>query len=110
MLIAPAVDRDFILDLGRRSLPPTHTPLAYDILVSSVLARDHLALVATDLDPVGFVLAIFDLPNDLTLSPQAFVAYIAVEPAYQRRGVARCSWRRWRPRRGGGACRIYRSW
>jgi ribosomal protein S18 acetylase RimI-like enzyme len=35
----------------------------------------------------GFLLLITDLPDEVTLMPQGFVAYMAVEPAWQRRGI-----------------------
>jgi ribosomal protein S18 acetylase RimI-like enzyme len=38
--------------------------------------------------PVGFLLLVTDIPDDVTQSPQAFVAYMAVEPAARRRGAA----------------------
>lgn len=39
--------------------------------------------------PVGFLILIVDIPDDVTQMPQAFVAYMAVEPDARRRGVAR---------------------
>ena len=35
----------------------------------------------------GFALLLDDLPDDVTGLPQAFLAYMAVEPALQRRGI-----------------------
>jgi ribosomal protein S18 acetylase RimI-like enzyme len=93
-------DRDFVVDLGRRvsvtsvsslriALPPL-VEGAYERLVEYVLAREHDILVA-DVDgvPTGFALIIYDLPDEITLSEQTFIAYMAVEPAWQRRGIAR---------------------
>jgi ribosomal protein S18 acetylase RimI-like enzyme len=93
-------DRDFVVDLGRRvsvtsvsSLRVALPPLvegAYERLVEYVLAREHDILVAVvDGVPAGFALIIYDLPDEITLTEQTFIAYMAVEPAWQRRGIAR---------------------
>jgi ribosomal protein S18 acetylase RimI-like enzyme len=92
-------DRAFVRDLGRRvaatsvsSLRPGSPALveeAYDRLVDYVLTRDHAILIAESDIVLGFAMVVFDLPEEITLSEQAFVAYMAVEPAYQRRGVGR---------------------
>jgi len=39
--------------------------------------------------PVGFLILIVDIPDDVTQMPQAFVAYMAVEPVARRQGAAR---------------------
>ncbi|HKW44361.1 MAG TPA: GNAT family N-acetyltransferase [Candidatus Eremiobacteraceae bacterium] len=39
--------------------------------------------------PVGFLILVTDIPDDVTQMPQAFVAYMAVEPVARRRGAAR---------------------
>jgi ribosomal protein S18 acetylase RimI-like enzyme len=93
-------DRAFVVDLGRRvsltsvsslriALPPL-VEGAYERLVEYVLAREHDMLIA-DVDGVaaGFALLIYDLPDEITLTEQSFIAYMAVEPAWQRRGIAR---------------------
>lgn len=93
-------DRGFVLDLGRRvattsvsSIRIALDPLvegAYERLVDYVFARDHDVLVAErDGQSVGFALVIYDLPDEITLTEQTFVAYMAVEPAQQRRGAGR---------------------
>ena len=93
-------DRAFVVDLGRRVSPTSVSSLrvalqplvegAYERLVDYVLAREHEILVA-DVDGVaaGFALLIYDLPDEITLSEQAFIAYMAVEPAWQRRSIGR---------------------
>jgi len=95
-----ARDREFVLDLGRRVSPSSVSSLrlglpplvegAYERLVEYVIAREHDILVA-DVDgvPSGFALVIYDLPDEITLSEQTFIAYMAVEPAWQRRGIGR---------------------
>ncbi len=63
---------------------------AYERLVDYVFQRDHDVLVA-DLGgkPAGFALLIYDLPDEITLTEQTFIAYMAVEPTRQRAGVGR---------------------
>jgi ribosomal protein S18 acetylase RimI-like enzyme len=39
--------------------------------------------------PVGFVLMLTDLPDEVTGSAQGFVAYMAVEPDERRHGVGK---------------------
>ena len=71
----------------RIALPPL-VEGAYERLVEYVLAREHDVLIAeSDGVPAGFALLIYDLPDEITLTEQAFVAYMAVEPAWQRRGA-----------------------
>jgi len=93
-------DRAFVVDLGRRVSPTSVSSLrdalaplvegAYERLVEYVLARQHDILVAeVDGAPVGFALLIYDLPDEITLTEQTFLAYMAVEPDWQRRGIAR---------------------
>jgi len=93
-------DRAFVLDLGRRVSPTSVSSLrvaleplvegAYERLVEYVLARDNDVLVAeVDGVPAGFALLIHDLPDEITLTDQTFIAYMAVEPALQRRGIGR---------------------
>ena len=95
-----AGDRAFVLDLGRRTasdslseLRPAPVPLvqaSYGHLIDYALERSHVLLIAeTALEgPVGFLLMLDDLPDEVTGSPQGFVAYMAVEPATRRHGVA----------------------
>ncbi len=91
-------DRAFVIDLGRRVSPTSVSSLrialpplvegAYERLVEYVLAREHDVLIAESGGvAAGFALLIYDLPDEITLTEQAFVAYMAVEPAMQRRGV-----------------------
>jgi ribosomal protein S18 acetylase RimI-like enzyme len=97
---ATLADRAFVRDLGRRvsgtsvSLlrpgVPELVEEAYERLVDYVLTRDHAIVVASENDvPLGFGMVVFDLPEEVTLAEQAFVAYMAVEPAAQRRGIGR---------------------
>jgi ribosomal protein S18 acetylase RimI-like enzyme len=91
-------DRAFVVDLGRRVSPTSVSSMrialpplvegAYERLVEYVLAREHDMLIAeSGGEAVGFALLIYDLPDEITLTEQTFIAYMAVEPAAQRRGI-----------------------
>lgn len=91
-------DREFVLDLGRRvaatsisslrSAPAPLIDVAFVRLVEYVWSRDHDLFVAQDAGvPIGFALAVYDLPDEVTLSEQVFIAYMAVEPDAQRHGA-----------------------
>ena len=92
-------DRAFVLDLGRRSLEasvPEHrrpSPRAvessYERLLEFAYDRPHVLLIAESaLEPLGFALLLDGLPDEVTLEPQAFIAYMAVEPEARREGIA----------------------
>ncbi len=92
-------DRAFVLDLGSRttgasisSQRPAPEPLvaaSYERLVSFAFENAYVLVIAeTALDgPVGFVLMIENLPDEVTGLPQSFVAYMAVEPDARRHGI-----------------------
>ncbi|MGD0051134.1 MAG: GNAT family N-acetyltransferase [Vulcanimicrobiaceae bacterium] len=93
-------DRDFVRDLGRRSAASSvsavrdaridNVVIAFDRLTAFVYERHHEALIAEeDGERVGFLLLLYDVPDEVTLSDQAFVAYTAVEPRARGRGVGR---------------------
>jgi ribosomal protein S18 acetylase RimI-like enzyme len=93
-------DRDFVRDLGRRSAASSLSSvraaryddvlLAFDRLIDFVYGREHVALIAEEEgERVGFLLLLFDIPDEVTLTDQAFVAYTAVEPHARGRGVGR---------------------
>ncbi len=95
-----ADDRAFVLDLGRRSASSSVSAvrtadeadvvLAFERLVAFVYEREHLALIAeVDGRRAGFLLMMYDIPDEVTLAEQAFIAYTAVEPEVRRSGVAR---------------------
>jgi ribosomal protein S18 acetylase RimI-like enzyme len=95
-----ARDHAFVIDLGRRTsstsvsslrlaLPPL-VEGAYERLVEYVFARDYELLIAeTGGVPAGFALVIYDLPDEVTLTEQCYVIYMAVEPDRQRNGIGR---------------------
>jgi ribosomal protein S18 acetylase RimI-like enzyme len=97
---ATSGDRAFVRDLGRRvattsisslrSGSPELVEEAYERLVDYVLTRDHAIFVASDGERAcGFAMVVFDLPEEVTLAEQAFIAYMAVEPSFARRGIGR---------------------
>ena len=91
-------DREFIADLAKRTVqtsvaPFRHPPAsalerALSRLLLAVDEQPHVTLVAEcDARRAGFILLIDGLPDEMTAMPQGFIAYMAVEPALQRRGV-----------------------
>lgn len=94
-------DRAFVIDLGRRTAPDSVsslrvTPLAlveasYERLVEFAFDGSYVLFIAEhDLDgPVGFCLMLDTLPDEVSGMPQGFVAYMAVDPAARRHGIAR---------------------
>ena len=88
-----------MLDLGRRSVadsmserrpaPPALLEASYERLVDFAYAESAIVLIAeSGLGPVGFLVLMDRLPDEVTGLPQAFVAYMAVEPHARRRGYA----------------------
>ena len=93
-----ASDRDYVLDLGRRvaetsisAIRPVPTALvetAFDRLVGYIFGHQYDLLVAyCGPQPCGFLILLRDLPDEVTMTEQAFVAYMAVEPQARRRGI-----------------------
>lgn len=93
-----AQDRAFVTSLGRRcvmssvaSLRPaseTNARTAFDRLCEVVESQSHVTLIATYRgEAAGFLMLLDDLPDEVTLLPQAFVAYMAVEPEVRGKGV-----------------------
>lgn len=90
-------DRAFVADLIRRSAassvsasrpaPAAEARAACARLLDVVASQSHVALVAECGGArVGFALLLDELPDDVTGQPQGFLAYMAVEPHWQRRG------------------------
>lgn len=93
-------DRDFVRELGRRSGASSVSAVrearygdvvtAFDHLIEFVYTRDHEVLIADEHGvPIGFLLLLYDVPDEVTLTRQAFVAYTAVEPFARGRGAGR---------------------
>ena len=93
-------DREFVRDLGRRTVNSSVSAarvadaddaiVAFERLADFVFERRHEALIAEEGGArIGFLLLVFDIPDEVTLARQAFVAYTAVEPRAQGRGAGR---------------------
>ncbi|MEO7039316.1 MAG: GNAT family N-acetyltransferase [Candidatus Elarobacter sp.] len=93
-------DHDFVVDLGGRSAASSVSTVrvardddvlhSFERLIEFVWGREHEALIAEENgERVGFLLLLYDLPDEVTLTDQAFVAYTAVEPHARGRGVGR---------------------
>jgi len=93
-----AADRAFVRELGRRcamssvgSLRRATEPAvreAFDRLCDVVYDQSHVTLIAQCEDRrIGFLLLLDELPDEVTLRPQAFVAYMAVEPECRGAGT-----------------------
>ena len=92
-------DRPFVADLGKRTMGDSVAKFryvneamleaSYDGLLDFVFRQSHVLLVAQDAGTrVGFVLMLDTLPDEVTRMPQAFIAYMAVEPAHRGQGIA----------------------
>lgn len=93
-------DRGFVEELGKHTLPDsvaafrvaTPAPMldvAFERLLRFVYDQDHGFFIAEiEGRRAGFVLTIEAMPDEVTLIPQAFVAYMAVDPSFRRAGVA----------------------
>ena len=92
-------DRRFVEDLGRRTLRDSVASFRsvdgsrlhenYAALLDHVFAQSHLFLIAErDGKLAGFLLMLDAMPDEVTNMPQGFIAYMAVEPAQRRSGVA----------------------
>lgn len=106
MSLVPAVrrgsmgDRAFVADLGRRTLDDSVSALrraprvaleaSFERLLDFAFERSYVLLIAeTELDgPLGFILLLDELPDEMTGEIQGFVAYMAVEPEARHRGIA----------------------
>jgi ribosomal protein S18 acetylase RimI-like enzyme len=93
-----AGDREFVKSLGRQcvmssisSLRPgseANARAAFERLCDIVEGQSHVTLIAQrDGERVGFLLLLDDLPDEVTLLPQAFVAYMAVAADCRHQGV-----------------------
>ncbi|HZZ65001.1 MAG TPA: GNAT family N-acetyltransferase [Candidatus Baltobacteraceae bacterium] len=94
-----AADRSFAQDLGRRTMTDSVAPFrsyrpgalehSYEMLLDFIFSQPHVMLVAErEGKPLGFLLMLDSMPDEVTRMPQAFVAYMAVEPLARRRGIA----------------------
>ena len=93
-------DRAFVLGLGKRvaatslsnvrPAPLAQVETAYERLVAFIEGRESELLIASDGETdIGFLILLGDLPDEVTMLEQAFIAYMAVEPSARGRGVGR---------------------
>jgi ribosomal protein S18 acetylase RimI-like enzyme len=93
-------DHDFVRDLGRRTATSSVSAVriarhddvldSLNRLADYVFGHRHSALIAErGGERVGFLLLLYDMPDEVTLTQQAFVAYTAVEPHARGSGVGR---------------------
>lgn len=93
-----ASDRDFVQALGRRTVMssvgslrhPTEPAAraAFERLCDIVADQSHVTFIAHEkAERVGFLLLLDELPDEVTLIDQGFIAYMAVEPKWQGTGV-----------------------
>ena len=101
MLVRDALpgDRDFIETLGKRTVmdsvsagrhaDPEKVLRSYDRLLDIVNSQSHLSLVVEVAGKrVGFLLMLDRLPDEVTGEDQGFIAYMAVDRAHRRSGIA----------------------
>jgi ribosomal protein S18 acetylase RimI-like enzyme len=95
---AASEDWRFITALGERTVMDSVSTLRHasphavfdglERLLDTVRSAAHQALVAeVDGRSAGFVLVLDSLPDEVTGDDQAFIAYMAVEPAFRGAGV-----------------------
>lgn len=93
-------DHPFVADLGTRTVgdsvaafrtgPDALPELSYARLLEFVFDRSHVLLVAhSGGEPLGFALMLDTMTDEVTLAPQGFIAYMAVEPSRRRSGIAK---------------------
>lgn len=72
-----------------RGAPEPLVFASYARLIDFALDQSHVLLVAASgLERLGFLVMLDSLPDEVTGLPQAFVAFMAVEPHSRRRGIA----------------------
>lgn len=91
-------DRPFVEELGKRTMGDSVAHFryvndamleaSYEGLLDFVFRQSHVLLIAEDAGKrAGFILLLDSMPDEVTRMPQAFIAYMAVEPSVQRRGI-----------------------
>jgi ribosomal protein S18 acetylase RimI-like enzyme len=91
-------DRPFAEELGKRTMGDSVARFryvnqamleaSYDGLLDFVFRQSHMLLVAEYAGKrSGFILLLDTMPDEVTRMPQAFIAYMAVEPSVRRCGI-----------------------
>jgi len=99
--LARSDDLAFIDALGMQTALDTVSPIrsltrhaaeqAYQRLVSFCRERTGTVTFVAECEgrPAGFLILVTDLPDDVSQTPQAFVAYVAVEAEQRNQGIGR---------------------
>lgn len=98
MNVRPGVraDWDFVEGLGSRVAATSRVRGASDEaletgvrrLLDVVSSQSHLLFIAEDVGrPVGFLILLDALPDEVSLQEQGFIAYMGVEPAFEGHGA-----------------------
>ncbi len=94
--LGDARDWPFVEELGTRCVassrgreaPEAFLRAGYERLLDLVAAQSHVLLVAQERGrSLGFLILLDALPDEVSLQPQGFIAYMAVEPDASGRGV-----------------------
>jgi ribosomal protein S18 acetylase RimI-like enzyme len=91
-------DHAFVEDLGKRTMGDSVAGFrhynnamleaSYDGLLDFVFKQPHVLFIAERGGRrAGFVLMLDTMPDEVTRMPQAFIAYMAVEPSARRYGI-----------------------
>lgn len=98
--LGTSADQPFVADLGARTVgdsvaafrthPGSQPELSYSRLLEFVFDRSHVLVIAHDESRrLGFALMLDTMTDEVTLVPQGFIAYMAVEPRRRRSGIAK---------------------
>jgi ribosomal protein S18 acetylase RimI-like enzyme len=100
--VGPGTPEDlaWVRDLGRRTMlssvsglrdaAPERVGESFERLFEFAFGQSHVLLVARDAaEPLGYVLFLDRLPDEVTGLPQAFVVYVAVEPHARKRRIGK---------------------
>lgn len=93
-------DRSFVLDLGRRTIESSRSAVrspsgnaleeGYERLTDFIFRRSHVLLIAESaMEKIGYLALLDDIPDEVCNAPQAFIAYMAVEPHARRHGIGK---------------------
>ncbi len=98
--VGTAEDAAWARDLGKRTMLSSVSTLreaanervadSFDRLFDFAFGQSHVFLIARDaIEPLGFVLFLDRLLDEVTGGSQAFVVYVAVEPHARQRNIGR---------------------
>lgn len=93
-------DREFVRELGNRTVKSNRSSLrpasgadlteSYERLLTYVWSTSHVVFIAEMAAvPVGFVIMLDELPDEVTGASQAFVVYLAVDEEWREQGIGK---------------------